>query len=59
MGIIFALINGMVFPLSGLILGEFVDVLSKPFESDFRDRANRLALYFLIIAIAAWVATTL
>ncbi|EGR27069.1 hypothetical protein IMG5_202500 [Ichthyophthirius multifiliis] len=54
-GLIFALCNGTIFPLSGLILGEFVDTLSRPFAPDFRDRANKLALYFLIIALSSWI----
>lgn len=32
-------------------MGEFIDALARQGESDFRDRVDRLALYFVIVAI--------
>lgn len=50
-GLLVALINGTSFPFSGLIMGEFIDALARTGDSDFRDRVNRLALYFVIVAV--------
>lgn len=57
LGVFFALLNGTMFPLSGFVLGEFVEVLSKPEDSDFRKRANLLSLFFVFLAIGAQVFT--
>lgn len=52
-GGIFAIANGVIFPLSGFLLGQFVDVLSSPEASDFRSRSDLLAIAFVILAVAA------
>lgn len=52
-GSIFALGNGVVFPISGLLLGQLVDVLSKPESPDFLSDTGMLAIYFIILAAAA------
>ena len=52
-GFIFTLANGVCFPISGLVLGEFIDVLSKPDDPDFTSKAGMLSIYFIIIGAAA------
>ncbi|EDK31467.1 multidrug resistance protein-like transporter family ABC domain protein (macronuclear) [Tetrahymena thermophila SB210] len=59
LGALFALLNGTMFPLSGFVLGEFVEVLSKPWASDFREKADLLSLLFVFLAIGSQVFTTL
>ena len=54
-GMFCALGNGILFPISGLILGKFVDVLSLPSDPNFRSKADDLSLIFLYIAISAMV----
>jgi len=55
----FAIANGVIFPLSGFLLGQFVDVLSSPEASDFRSRSDLLAIAFVILAVAAQIFTIL
>ncbi|KAL4480720.1 hypothetical protein ABPG72_014495 [Tetrahymena utriculariae] len=50
-GLIVAFINGASWPVSGLLLGEYFDVLFDPSKSDFRERADMLAIYFVILAV--------
>lgn len=52
-GSIFAILNGLIFPVSGLLLGEYVDVFSKPEASDFRKRADVLAILFVVLGVGA------
>ncbi|KAL4480238.1 hypothetical protein ABPG74_020754 [Tetrahymena malaccensis] len=55
LGLIFASINGATWPVCGLLLGEYYDVLFDPTKSDFRDRADMLAIYFVILAVICQV----
>ena len=54
-GIFFTLANGVCFPLSGLILGEFIDVLANPNDPDFSKKAGWLSIYFVIIGAVCQV----
>ncbi|KAL4464298.1 hypothetical protein ABPG72_011343 [Tetrahymena utriculariae] len=54
-GMFFTLANGVCFPLSGLILGEFIDVLANPDASDFRTKAGMLSIYFVILGAISQV----
>lgn len=51
LGIIFTLLSGCCFPLCGLILGEFIDVLANPDSDDFNDKRSILAVYFIVIGV--------
>ncbi|EAS02072.1 multidrug resistance protein-like transporter family ABC domain protein (macronuclear) [Tetrahymena thermophila SB210] len=57
-GIFFALGNGVCFPLSGFLLGEYVDALAHPGADDYKQRTNWLSLGFVFLAIAALVFST-
>ncbi|KAL4480239.1 hypothetical protein ABPG74_020755 [Tetrahymena malaccensis] len=50
-GLLVALINGSAQPVSGLLLGEYFDVLFDPSKPDFRERADMLSIYFVIVAV--------
>ncbi|KAL4481127.1 hypothetical protein ABPG72_015082 [Tetrahymena utriculariae] len=50
--------SGLLFPLAGLILGNFISTLSQPQDNDFIDEVNRLALYFLLLAIGSLILYT-
>ncbi|KAL4480240.1 hypothetical protein ABPG74_020756 [Tetrahymena malaccensis] len=54
-GLIVAFINGATWPVSGLLLGEYFDVLFDPSKSDFRERADMLAIYFVILAVVCQI----
>lgn len=43
-GVIFAFLNGLIFPSIGFILGSFMDVLASPEASDFKDHADTYSL---------------
>ncbi|EAR93470.2 ABC transporter family protein (macronuclear) [Tetrahymena thermophila SB210] len=54
-GLLVAFINGGSWPVSGLLLGEYFDVLFDPSKSDFRERADLLAIYFVILAVVCQI----
>jgi len=58
-GGVFAIANGFIFPLSGYLLGQFVDVLSSPEASDFSSRSDLLAIGFVIVSVSAQIFTIL
>lgn len=53
---IFAVINGAIFPFFALIIADLLEVLALPEAPDYRERANRGALFFFILAIIAFFA---
>ncbi|EDK31811.1 multidrug resistance protein-like transporter family ABC domain protein (macronuclear) [Tetrahymena thermophila SB210] len=58
-GLLVALINGAAQPVSGLLLGEYFDVLFGPSKSDFRERADMLTIYFVILAVVCLIGNLL
>ncbi|KAL4426347.1 hypothetical protein ABPG74_006285 [Tetrahymena malaccensis] len=58
-GIFYTALSGACFPLCGLILGEFISVLSNPHASDFDSKRSMLAIYFIIIGVIGFFLNVL
>jgi len=59
LGIMVTLANGCGFPVAGLILAEFIAVLSDTKASDFMTQIYYLSLYFIILAFAFLLLNTM
>jgi len=59
LGLIFSALAGICFPISAIIISDYLEIFASVGDPDFMSDATRNAIFYIIIAIASFVFATL